>query len=176
MPDSKKSFIRQLLEKEVPGVRRAKEYVDERLTRRVVEPLARKGYEDLGAAIATVPSAALDFIAPDNVGEAALMAIPAAGKATGKVAKAARAAAEARREKELVTASDDVIRSMERAVKEFEDVDDYAKYIQRRHNAEFPKDKMDFATARDLAKEEMKIPYSFQEKGRIPSSVKPFKK
>lgn len=82
----KKGTIRKLLEKEIPGVRRAKEYIDERLTKRIVEPLAKRGYEDVGAAIATIPSTAMEVLVPENVGQAALSALPV-GKAMSKGAR-----------------------------------------------------------------------------------------
>lgn len=88
----KKSTIRKLLEKEIPGVRRAKEYVDERLTKRVVEPLAKRGYEDLGAAIATVPSFVVDTLVPNDVAEAGLLMAAPVAKGIGKAYKVGKEA------------------------------------------------------------------------------------
>lgn len=88
MPEQapKKTMIRKLLETEIPGMRRGKEYLDERLNKRIVEPLAKRGYGDVGAAIATIPSAAAELVLPDTVGEAAVSMLPV-GKATGAAGK-----------------------------------------------------------------------------------------
>ena len=49
---------------DLPPAKKAKEKLNDALTEHVVEPLAAAGHPDLGAAIATVPSVAADFLAP----------------------------------------------------------------------------------------------------------------
>jgi hypothetical protein len=174
--DEKKSFIRQLLSKEIPGVRRAKDYVDERLTKRIVEPLAQKGYEDVGAAIATIPSTAAEFLLPDTVGDAALMSVPAAGKAAGKVAKAAKAAQEAKLANRVVKAGEEELRGIDRTIKQMDvDVTERAQEIKKEYDKVRPKNKaeMSMQTAMKWAKEELGISPTVLKDIRIPSNLKP---
>lgn len=65
----------------------AKKDFDDVLTERVVEPLAEKGYPDLGAGLATAASTATEYLVPDSPEELAMAALPV-GK-LGKVAKSA---------------------------------------------------------------------------------------
>lgn len=66
----------------IPGAASMKRRVDETLTKSVVEPMAARGYGDLGAAIATVPSVVADVVLPDTVGE---LAMPPPVRGGGKV-------------------------------------------------------------------------------------------
>lgn len=55
--------------KEIPGAVKAKSKIDEWLTGNIVEPLAARGYPNLGAGLATVPSTIAEFLAPTTPGE-----------------------------------------------------------------------------------------------------------
>lgn len=78
----------------IPGAAAMKRKVDDTLTEYVVEPLAARGHEGLGAAIATVPSVIADVVLPDTVGELAMPPpIRGGGKVVDLAAKRAEKAA-----------------------------------------------------------------------------------
>lgn len=56
--------------------------LDSWLQDKVVDPLAKSGHEDLGAAIATVPSTAAEFLAPESEADLAMAVTP-----VGKISK-----------------------------------------------------------------------------------------
>ncbi len=58
----------------IPGAQEFKQGVDDALTKYVVDPLAERGYEDLGAGLATIPSTLIEATVPSTAGDA-LMAI-----------------------------------------------------------------------------------------------------
>jgi hypothetical protein len=60
----------------IPGVEPMKKSLDEMLTGRVVEPMARAGYPTLGAAMATVPSTLAEALVPSTAGDLAGTLIP----------------------------------------------------------------------------------------------------
>ena len=78
--------LRQNYEAPVPEIERFKQGLDTMLTKRVVEPLARRGYEDLGAGIATVPSTLAEALLPGSMGEMQAV-IPFPGAKLSKAAK-----------------------------------------------------------------------------------------
>ena len=63
-----------------PGVA-AQEAFDDMLTRRIVDPLAKAGYEDVGAGFAAIPSAAHSMIVPQTEFDVAGTIIPLPGVA-----------------------------------------------------------------------------------------------
>lgn len=72
-----------------PVVQKAKEAFDDLLTRKVVEPMAERGYPTLGAALATVPSTAMEAMVPSTPDELMQTVIPFPGaKLTKKAEKA----------------------------------------------------------------------------------------
>jgi hypothetical protein len=71
-----------------PMVEKAKGAFDEFLASRVVEPLAQRGYPTLGAALATVPSTAMEAMVPSTPDELMQTVIPFPGaKLTKKAEK-----------------------------------------------------------------------------------------
>ena len=56
----------------IPGVQEAKKKFDDYLTENVVNPMAQAGYEDLGAALATIPSVGAELALPSAVGDLAM--------------------------------------------------------------------------------------------------------
>jgi len=71
-----------------PMVEKAKGAFDEFLANRVVEPLAQRGYPTLGAALATVPSTAMEALVPSTPDELMQTVIPFPGaKLTKKAEK-----------------------------------------------------------------------------------------
>ena len=83
-----RSMLKKLRETKIPGVAAGKEYIDKLLTENVVEPLARRGYENLGAGLATIPATAADLFLPETVEDVAISAIPV-GKIASTVPKVA---------------------------------------------------------------------------------------
>lgn len=75
--------------KPIPAFVKTKEKFDEFLTENIVEPLASRGYENLGAGLATIPGTAAEFLLPETPDDAMMSVIPGgkAGKAAGKMAK-----------------------------------------------------------------------------------------
>jgi hypothetical protein len=61
-----------------PGIA-AQEAFDDMLQRRVVDPLSQAGYEDMGAGLAAIPSAAHSMIVPQNEFDVAGTIIPLPG-------------------------------------------------------------------------------------------------
>lgn len=78
-------MLEMLKEGQVPE---AKEEFDELLSEEVVEPLAKRGYPNVGAGIAAGTSAVADFAIPDSAAEAGLMAAGPLGKLAKPGAKA----------------------------------------------------------------------------------------
>ena len=60
----------------LPAAQRLKTNIDDFLTGNVVEPLAQRGYPNLGAALATVPSVAAEMMIPSTTGELQGAVIP----------------------------------------------------------------------------------------------------
>jgi len=60
----------------LPAGQRLKTNIDDFLTGNVVEPLAQRGYPNLGAALATVPSVAAEMMIPSTTGELQGAVIP----------------------------------------------------------------------------------------------------
>jgi hypothetical protein len=77
--------LRQSYAAPVPGVERFKQGLDTMLTENVVEPLARRGYENLGAGIATVPSTLAEALLPSSMAEMQAV-IPLPGAKLGRKA------------------------------------------------------------------------------------------
>lgn len=73
-----------------PAVEKAKASFDEFLGNRVVEPLAQRGYPTLGAALATIPSTAMEALVPSTPDElmAAVVPMPGLKKGSRTAAKA----------------------------------------------------------------------------------------
>lgn len=71
----------------IPGIAPMKRGFDDMLTSRVVEPMARAGYPDLGAAMATVPSTLAEALVPSTAADLAGMLIPFPGSKLRKKAK-----------------------------------------------------------------------------------------
>jgi hypothetical protein len=63
----------------LPAAQRLKTNIDDFLTGNVVEPLAQRGYPNLGAALATVPSVAAEMMIPSTTGELQGAVIPGLG-------------------------------------------------------------------------------------------------
>lgn len=82
------SLLKKLREAKIPGVAAGKKYFNQLLTENVVEPLARRGYENLGAGLATIPAVAADVVLPETFEEVAISAIPV-GKVVKSVPKVA---------------------------------------------------------------------------------------
>lgn len=78
--------LRQSYEAPVPGVERFKQGLDTMLTENIVEPLARRGYPNLGAGIATVPSTLAEALLPSSMAEMQAV-IPFPGAKLSKAAK-----------------------------------------------------------------------------------------
>lgn len=97
-----------------PGVAAQREF-DDMLQRRIVDPLAQAGYEDLGAGLAAVPSAAHSMIVPQTEFDVAGAIIP-----LPKVAKAIKADKRAFPE---------ITKAM-RAEKKAKDVREYSKAVE----------------------------------------------
>lgn len=68
----------------IPGVGPAKAKLDEMLTSRVVEPMARAGYPTLGAAMATVPSTLAEALVPSTAADLAGTLLPLPGAKLGR--------------------------------------------------------------------------------------------
>lgn len=68
--------IESQLTKPIPAVQKMKQSFDQFLTERVVEPLAQRGYPTLGAALATMPSTAMEYFVPGTPQEAMAGVIP----------------------------------------------------------------------------------------------------
>jgi hypothetical protein len=66
-------------DKPLPAAQRLKTNIDDFLTGNVVEPLAQRGYPNLGAALATVPSVAAEMMIPSTTGELQGAVIPGIG-------------------------------------------------------------------------------------------------
>jgi hypothetical protein len=66
-------------DKPLPAAQRLKTNIDDFLTGNVVEPLAQRGYPNLGAALATVPSVAAEMMIPSTTGELQGAVIPGSG-------------------------------------------------------------------------------------------------
>lgn len=80
--------LRQSYEAPVPGVERFKQGLDTMLTENVVEPLAKRGYENLGAGIATVPSTLAEALLPSSMAEMqTVLKLPGLGKTTRGVSE-----------------------------------------------------------------------------------------
>lgn len=60
----------------IPGVDEAKRKFDDYLTEKIVNPMAQAGYEDLGAALATIPSTAVEAFVPSSAGDIMMGAAP----------------------------------------------------------------------------------------------------
>ncbi len=60
----------------IPGAKDFKQGVDDALTEYVVDPLAKRGYENLGAGLATVPSTIMEALVPNTAGDALMAATP----------------------------------------------------------------------------------------------------
>ena len=73
----------------LPVAQRLKTNIDDFLTGNVVEPLAQRGYPNLGAALATVPSVAAEMMIPSTTGELQAGVIPFPGAKLTKAAKEA---------------------------------------------------------------------------------------
>ena len=71
----------------LPAAQRLKTNIDDFLTGNVVEPLAQRGYPNLGAALATVPSVAAEMMIPSTTGElqGAVIPLPGMKKALKKI-------------------------------------------------------------------------------------------
>lgn len=67
----------------LPVAQRLKTNIDDFLTGNVVEPLAQRGYPNLGAALATVPSVAAEMMIPSTTGELQGAVIPMPGLKKG---------------------------------------------------------------------------------------------
>jgi hypothetical protein len=74
-------------DKPLPAAQRLKTNIDDFLTGNVVEPLAQRGYPNLGAALATVPSVAAEMMIPSTTGELQAGVIPFPGAKLTKAAK-----------------------------------------------------------------------------------------
>lgn len=74
-------------DKPLPAAQKLKTNIDDFLTGNVVEPLAQRGYPNLGAALATVPSVAAEMMIPSTTGElqGAVIPIPGMKKALKKL-------------------------------------------------------------------------------------------
>ena len=77
--------VQKSYEAPVPGVERFKQGLNTMLTENVVEPLARRGYENLGAGIATVPSTLAEALLPSSMAEMQAV-IPLPGAKLGRKA------------------------------------------------------------------------------------------
>lgn len=66
-------------DKPLPAAQKLKTNIDDFLTGNVVEPLAQRGYPNLGAALATVPSVAAEMMIPSTTGELQGAVIPMPG-------------------------------------------------------------------------------------------------
>src|SRR3990167_2018485 len=65
-----------MLTREIPGVKKAKGQFDEDLGRSIVDRLAKDGYPNLGAGLASVASAGMEMTAPEQAWEVPLTAMP----------------------------------------------------------------------------------------------------
>jgi hypothetical protein len=74
-------------DKPLPAAQRLKTNIDDFLTGNVVEPLTQRGYPNLGAALATVPSVAAEMMIPSTTGELQAGVIPFPGAKLTKAAK-----------------------------------------------------------------------------------------
>lgn len=77
----------QQMNQEIPAIKSFKERLDEGLGKYVVDPMARDGYPTLGAALATVPSTAAEFLLPGSPAEMAGPLIPFPGAKLAKQAE-----------------------------------------------------------------------------------------
>jgi len=85
---SRAAQLQKSYEAPVPGVERFKQGLDTMLTENVVEPLARRGYPNLGAGIATVPSTLAEALLPSSMAEMqTVLKLPGLGKTTRGVSE-----------------------------------------------------------------------------------------
>jgi hypothetical protein len=84
---SRAAQLQKSYEAPVPGVERFKQGLDTMLSENVVEPLARRGYPNLGAGIATVPSTLAEALLPSSMAEMQGPIIPFPGAKLSKAAK-----------------------------------------------------------------------------------------
>ena len=67
--DYRQRQLEQGFDVPIPGVELAKENLDEMLTSRVVDPMARAGFPNVGAALATVPSTLAEALVPSTAAD-----------------------------------------------------------------------------------------------------------
>lgn len=82
--DYRQRQLEQGFDVPIPGVGPAKAKLDEMLTSRVVEPMARAGYPTLGAAMATVPSTLAEALVPSTAADLAGTLLPLPGAKLGR--------------------------------------------------------------------------------------------
>lgn len=82
--DYRQRQLEQGFDVPIPGVGPAKAKLDEMLTSRVVEPMARAGYPTLGAAMATVPSTLAEALVPSTAADLAGTLLPLPGAKFGR--------------------------------------------------------------------------------------------
>lgn len=85
--DFRKKQLEQGFDAPIPGVAPMKQSLDEMLTKRVVEPMSKAGYPNVGAAMATVPSTLAEALIPSTAMDLAGPLIPFPGAKLSKKAK-----------------------------------------------------------------------------------------
>ena len=97
-------------DKPLPAAQRLKTNIDDFLTGNVVEPLAQRGYPNLGAALATVPSVAAEMMIPSTTGElqGAVIPMPGLKKGIKKVTEAMKVEGAEKFVKDMARMGDDV--------------------------------------------------------------------
>lgn len=119
---------RQMLKSsKMPLGRQAKEKLDEYLNEYLNIPLAKAGYEDIGAALSAAASAAGELVIPEDLADLALSAVP--GLKLAKTAKKGmRAIKPAEEALDYAKIAADEARTLKEAAKTSQEVADTLKY------------------------------------------------
>jgi hypothetical protein len=145
----------------LPAAQRLKTNIDDFLTGNVVEPLAQRGYPNLGAALATVPSVAAEMMIPSTTGElqGAVIPMPGLKKGIKKVTEAMKAEGAEKFIEGMARMNDDV--DIDRLNPEL--YKKYAKDIEKAKKAK---------VAEEVLNEGLKIkPESFKESRKALSQI-----